>query len=442
MALDIIDGIFYNFEENCLNDIWNTDSTEPIPCMDLDMDMDCKHILDNRSIILHDRMMTDAVQSPAVQPDHCYSLAIDDDNPDSPLSIQPPNNQMDDYSEDMVAECFPTIPLTPATGEAEFSVFNVVKQEPLSSPPSPSTELLPRTSLDNKSQSNGSAERNLLVKSTVMLATVLSSESDTKGAKRRRLLMPNINIKPENAGFSLPPTPPSSTNSDTDGSLSPFHPLSTPSSPPAVIVSSSLNYSTASRKVFSSLSRHVKPPTSNPRGSNYSSLLSNQPKGATGELVLTEEEKRTLLAEGYTIPQRLPLTKAEERSLKKVRRKIKNKISAQESRRKRKEYVDTLEKNVEILTNENNDFKKKVESLENMNKSLLLELQKLLSILDSSCMKKNKTATSHKITEPLNDSPLKSLEETLDCFENSEENYTSGCNSESLCLSGYRMPHV
>ena len=58
---------------------------------------------------------------------------------------------------------------------------------------------------------------------------------------------------------------------------------------------------------------------------------------------MTEEEKRTLLSEGYPVPTRLPLTKAEEKSLKKIRRKIKNKISAQESRRKKKEYMDTLE---------------------------------------------------------------------------------------------------
>ncbi|XP_022245602.1 cyclic AMP response element-binding protein A-like isoform X2 [Limulus polyphemus] len=412
MALDIIDGIFYNFEENYLNDIWNTDPAEPLQCMDLDLDMDCKNILDNRSIILHDRMMTDAVQSPFVQADHCYSLAIDDNIPDSPLSKQPPDNQMEDYSEDMVAECFPAIPLTSASGEAEFTGFNAVKQEPLSSPPSPSTELLPCTSSDNKTQSTASVQHNSLV---------THPESNTKGAKRRRLLMPNINIKLENAGFPLPPTPPSSTNSDTDGSLSPFHPLSTPSPPPAVIVSSSLNYSTANRKGFSSSPILVKSSTSTSKGLYYSSLLSNQPKGATGALVLTEEEKRTLLAEGYPIPHRLPLTKAEERSLKKVRRKIKNKISAQESRRKRKEYVDTLEKNVEILTNENNDFKKKVESLENINKSLQSELQKLLSLLDSSCLKKDKIATSHKVAEPLIDSPVESLDDTLDFFENYED---------------------
>jgi len=48
-------------------------------------------------------------------------------------------------------------------------------------------------------------------------------------------------------------------------------------------------------------------------------------KGSTGVLTLTEEEKRTLIAEGYPVPTKLPLTKQEEKSLKKVRRKIKNK---------------------------------------------------------------------------------------------------------------------
>lgn len=41
---------------------------------------------------------------------------------------------------------------------------------------------------------------------------------------------------------------------------------------------------------------------------------------------MTEEEKRTLIAEGYPVPTKLPLTKQEEKSLKKVRRKIKNKV--------------------------------------------------------------------------------------------------------------------
>jgi len=59
-------------------------------------------------------------------------------------------------------------------------------------------------------------------------------------------------------------------------------------------------------------------------------------------------------------------------------------ISAQESRRKKKEYMDALEKRVENLLNENCEYKKKIESLEGSNSSLLSQLHKLQQLVSQS----------------------------------------------------------
>lgn len=114
-------------------------------------------------------------------------------------------------------------------------------------------------------------------------------------------------------------------------------------------------------------------------GPSNLALISNQDwkSAPCGQVVvLTDEERRTLIAEGYPIPQRFPLSKAEERSLKKIRRKIKNKISAQESRRKKKEYMEELEKKVHAM-------ELKIMELERENRLFRERLQPQQSPLDS-----------------------------------------------------------
>ncbi|XP_035533691.1 cyclic AMP-responsive element-binding protein 3-like protein 1 isoform X1 [Morone saxatilis] len=215
---------------------------------------------------------------------------------------------------------------------------------------------------------------------------------------------------PSDDALQLPPTPPSSNHGDSDGSLppsSPHLPLP-PSSPqpqqrPGGRASSSSSSSSSSAISSSplltaphtSLAHSISKSSGNLRGwqmnprrsakncssSNGHLKLAPEKLQGSGPLMLTEEEKRTLVAEGYPVPNKLPLTKSEEKALKRVRRKIKNKISAQESRRKKKEYVECLEKKVESYTSENSDLWRKVENLETANRSLLQQLQKLQSLI-------------------------------------------------------------
>jgi len=113
-------------------------------------------------------------------------------------------------------------------------------------------------------------------------------------------------------------------------------------------------------------------------------------KGVGPNLALTDEEKKLLELEGVTLPTDTHLTKAEEKVLKRVRRKIKNKQSAMESRKRRKEYTDNLEKRVKQCTEVNMSLKKQVGNLTEENKSLLEQLKKLQSIV----AKQTKTAQS------------------------------------------------
>lgn len=111
------------------------------------------------------------------------------------------------------------------------------------------------------------------------------------------------------------------------------------------------------------------------------------------DLQLTEEEQKLLNQEGISLPNNLPLTKAEERILKKVRRKIRNKQSAQDSRRRKKEYVDCLESRAAACSAQNKDLQRTVEKLEKHNVSLLAQLRRLQSLIKQTASKGAQTTT-------------------------------------------------
>ncbi|XP_053155069.1 cyclic AMP-responsive element-binding protein 3-like protein 3 [Hemicordylus capensis] len=121
--------------------------------------------------------------------------------------------------------------------------------------------------------------------------------------------------------------------------------------------------------------------------------LMRQSPGNCQELVLTEDEKKLLAKEGVNLSTQLPLTKYEERVLKKIRRKIRNKQSAQESRKKKKEYIDGLESRMSACTAQNQELQRKVVHLEKQNLSLLQQLKKLQALVIQSSSKAAQTGT-------------------------------------------------
>ena len=122
--------------------------------------------------------------------------------------------------------------------------------------------------------------------------------------------------------------------------------------------------------------------------SSAESCSSGYPK-----LILTNEEKRLLSKEGITLPQSYPLTKHEERELKRIRRKIRNKISAQDSRKRKKEYIDGLEERVKQCSEENQHLIKRMQVLQTQNRDLMSKMKKLQTLLTKSSGKSAQPAT-------------------------------------------------
>ncbi|TKS90573.1 Cyclic AMP-responsive element-binding protein 3-like protein 2 [Collichthys lucidus] len=302
---------------------------------------------------------------PHITAEHSYSLC-GDSRPQSPLSHLA-GEQGSDAESDVDSSEWPM--------EQDEAIDSLLCETP---------SLLPTLCLSLGSGSQTTESPTAVAPAAAAAAPTQTtiSHNQSKGIKiKEENIIPQIKLEPHEVdqflnlspkgleSLQMPPTPPSSHGSDSEGSQSPVHAppsLSCPTSP------TSPPPSQASLKVS---------PRAGSCLSNSPLLTAPHKLQGSGPLMLTEEERRTLVAEGYPVPTKLPLTKAEEKALKKIRRKIKNKISAQESRRKKKEYMDTLEKKVETCSNENNELRRKVETLECTNKSLLQQLQSLQAVV-------------------------------------------------------------
>ncbi|KAL6265613.1 hypothetical protein P5V15_002407 [Pogonomyrmex californicus] len=385
------------------------------------------------SVILRDRLMTDAALGGPrpIKSEHSYSLLVPspppspttpEDNPHIPNScsgavgstvvttsssidfanLDHKSLDMRSRIDDMEEECFPAISISSTSNRIESSSSSPltasstscvilkrdnlvpednecpeIKGEPISAPASPCAPCQPSCDMvDDKSTITMVSTQSLHFAKTQLSHTSDSEEDDEEYYQSMEIEEYGVACEGKEATLrasrqGLPPTPPSSASSDSEGTAS------------ASCSPERRDSQTCTQNLRGLLGPrlYVTNGTHTTRQPIHTHLISSQPKGSTGVLTLTEEEKRTLIAEGYPVPTKLPLTKQEEKSLKKIRRKIKNKISAQESRRKKKEYMDNLERKVTILTNENSSYRDKVISLEDANRELIKELHRLQTLL-------------------------------------------------------------
>ena len=94
--------------------------------------------------------------------------------------------------------------------------------------------------------------------------------------------------------------------------------------------------------------------------------------------------------------------------------------------------MDALERKVEVLTGENTDYKKKIESLEESNASLLSQLQKLEALIARSSTVST-TCTSHVVrhTDTTNFTTVSSLKDTFK-YARADAANCSSSNTSSL----------
>merc|ERR1712241_492474 len=98
--------------------------------------------------------------------------------------------------------------------------------------------------------------------------------------------------------------------------------------------------------------------------------------------------------ENMKFPSHYPLTWEEERNLKKIRRKIRNKLSAQDSRKRKREYLDNMEDRVKACSDENQELKEKIKALESQNKTLAAQLRRLHQMVVNGGLRHGQTSTA------------------------------------------------
>ncbi|XP_005747289.1 cyclic AMP-responsive element-binding protein 3-like protein 2 [Pundamilia nyererei] len=366
---------------------WDRNLSELSEAGEIDCVLNTTHFSELLDDLSQDALLGQLLSDPFLSGgrDSVESMEEDDDADLSPSSPLPPHITAE-HSYSLCGDSRPQSPLSHLTGEhgseaaesdGDSAEWPMEQEEAIESLLCETPSLLPTLSLSLATSEGAQTSEGSALAPAATSVQVTVNQSKVIKIKEEKI-SPKIKLEPHEVdqflnlspkgleSLQMPPTPPSSHSSDSEGSQSPVHAVpglscpTSPTSPPP---------SQAGLKV-------------SPRGA--SSSLSNSPLltaphklQGSGPLILTEEERRTLVAEGYPVPNKLPLTKAEEKALKKIRRKIKNKISAQESRRKKKEYMDALEKKVETCSNENSELRRKVETLECTNKSLLQQLQSL-----------------------------------------------------------------
>merc|ERR1711936_374573 len=79
---------------------------------------------------------------------------------------------------------------------------------------------------------------------------------------------------------------------------------------------------------------------------------------------------------------------------KKIRRKIRNKLSAQDSRKRKREYLDNMEDRVKACSDENQELKEKIKALESQNKTLAAQLRRLHQMVVNGGLRQGQTSTA------------------------------------------------